>query len=90
MWTRIRRGEEQNIFPFQENADVMFNSALPYELAVLKPLVEPLLREIPPTSEQYSEAQRLLKFLSYFLPLAPDDVPKTSILQEFLGNSAFS
>lgn len=90
MWDSVRRGEERNIFPFQENADVMFNSSLAYELAVLKPVVEPLLLSIGPSSDQYSEAKRLLAFLSYFLPLEDDEVPATSILREFIGGSPFA
>lgn len=90
MWPRVRRGEERNIFPFQENADAMFNSALPYELAVLKPIAEPLLQKIDRSSRQYVEAKRLLKFLSYFLPLSDAEVPSTSIIREFIGGSAFS
>lgn len=89
LWPGVRRGEERNIFPFQEEADVMFNSALPYELAVLRPFAEPLLREIGPEVEEYSEAKRLLKFLSYFLPLDTAEVPANSILREFIGESCF-
>ncbi|NLG83882.1 MAG: nucleoside kinase [Firmicutes bacterium] len=89
LWAGVRRGEERNIFPFQEEADVMFNSALPYELSVLKPFAEPLLQEIGPEVEEYSEAKRLLKFLSYFLPLGAAEVPTNSILREFIGESCF-
>lgn len=88
-WPSVRRGEERNIFPFQEDADVMFNSALVYELAVLKPHAEPLLRAIDRSVYEYSEAKRLLKFLSYFLPLDARDIPATSIIREFIGGSCF-
>jgi len=89
LWRAVRRGEKENIFPFQEEADVMFNSALIYEFAVLKRFAEPLLKTISTKDPAYSEAKRLLKFLSYFLPLDPDDVPPTSILREFIGGSCF-
>lgn len=90
LWENVRRGEEQNIFPFQEDADVMFNSALFYELSVLKKYVEPLLLEVDTTSPHHPEAKRLLKFLSYFVPLEnEEDIPKTSILKEFIGGSSF-
>ncbi|WP_333870815.1 nucleoside kinase [Desulforamulus putei] len=89
MWPSVRRGEEKNIFPFQESADVMFNSALPYELAVLKPIVEPHLKEIMQEYPEYAEARRLLNFLSYFAPLKLDDVPLNSIVREFAGDSCF-
>ncbi len=88
-WPSVKHGEEKYIFPFQENADVMFNSALLYELAVLKNLAEPVLREVPETFEEYAEIIRLLKFLSYFLPCKTNDIPPTSILREFLGGSSF-
>jgi uridine kinase len=86
-WESVRRGETRNIFPYQENADVMFNSALVYELAVLKPFAEPLLRQIEPGSLEYIEAKRLLAFLQWFLPCSPDLVPDNSILREFIGGS---
>lgn len=89
-WPSVRKGEEKNIFPYQEYADVMFNSALLYELAVLKQYAEPLLREVPPTAHEYTEAHRLLKFLGYFIPLNEAEIPPTSILREFLGGSSFS
>ena len=89
-WPSVRSGEEKNIFPYQEFADVMFNSALLYELAVLKQHAEPLLREVPPTTYEYAEAHRLLKFLNYFVPLLEEEIPPTSILREFLGGSSFS
>lgn len=85
MWESVRRGEEENIFPFQEKADVMFNSALIYELAAMKLYADPVLFQVPRDSEEYSEAQRLLKFLDYFLPVDPHDVPLTSVLREFIG-----
>jgi uridine kinase len=89
LWPKVRRGEEKNIFPFQEDADVMFNSHLPYELAVLKKYAEPLLAEIAPSEPEFSEAKRLLKFLSYFLPLDDSAIPNNSIIREFIGNSCF-
>ena len=89
-WDSVRSGEEEHIFPFQEEADVMFNSALLYELAVLKPFAEPVLLEVQPNRPEYSEANRLLKFFSYFKPIQPRDIPPTSILREFLGGSSFS
>ena len=88
-WPSVRRGEEKNIFPFQENADVMFNTSLVYELAVLKPYAEELLNAIGPENEEYGEARRLLKFLSYFKVVAPDEIPPNSILREFIGGSWF-
>ncbi len=87
MWPSVRRGEMKNIFPFQEQADVMFNSALVYELAVLKDYVVPLLERIKPTSEYYSEARRLISFLRFFLPISPEEIPNTSIMREFIGSS---
>ena len=75
MWTNVRKGEEKNIFPFQEEADVMFNSSLIYELLILKPLAMPLLQSISNDMPQYSEARRLIEFLSYFLSAPMDDVP---------------
>lgn len=89
MWDSVRRGEERNIFPFQESADVMFNSALLYELAVLKQYAEPLLFGIPEDAEEYAEAKRLLKFLSYFLGVGSEDIPKNSMIREFIGGSCF-
>jgi uridine kinase len=86
-WGSVRNGEKRWIFPFQENADVMFNSALVYELAVLKPLAEPLLLQVKPGTRAYVEAKRLLAFLEWFEPLAPDLVPDNSILREFVGGS---
>ncbi|MBQ0145010.1 MAG: hypothetical protein KBS78_07540 [Bacteroidales bacterium] len=87
-WPSVRRGESKNIFPFQENADVFFNSALIFELPMLKYYAEPLLRRISPNSPAYSEAFRLLKFLSYIVPLTPEEIatiPPTSIMREFIG-----
>ena len=90
MWDSVRRGEEQYIFPFQEEADIMFNSALIYELAVLKQYAEPLLFQIDKNSPEYTEAKRLLKFLDYFLPVPSEDIEKNSILREFIGGSCFN
>lgn len=89
MWYSVRRGEERNIFPFQEEADIMFNSALIYELAVLKQYVEPLLFQITPDMEEYHEAKRLLKFLDYFLGIGTDRIPANSLLREFIGGGCF-
>ena len=89
MWASVRRGEEENIFPFQEDADCMFNSALIYELSVLKQFAEPLLFGIDRECEQYAEAKRLLKFLNYFLGVSSEKVPGNSILREFIGGSCF-
>ena len=89
MWPSVREGEEDNIFPHQDSADIVFNSALIYEIALLKPYVEPLLFGVPRDSEEYIEANRLLKFLSYFMPLPADDVPKTSLLREFIGGGCY-
>lgn len=89
MWDSVRRGEEKNIFPYQEEADAMFNSALIYELSVIKPYVEPLLFAIPADAEEYQEAKRLLKFLDYFLGVSSENIPNNSILREFVGGSCF-
>ena len=86
-WPSVRRGEDRNIFPFQESADVMFNSALLYELAVLKVYAEPLLFGLPRESPEYDEAKRILKFLDYFLPIDSEMIPKNSIVREFIGGS---
>src|SRR4030095_900791 len=86
-WETVRRGEKRHIFPFQENADVMFNSALTYELAALKPQAEPLLRQVQHGPPVYIEARRLLAFLEWFLPLDVSLVPGTSIVREFIGGS---
>ncbi len=88
-WPSVRQGEERWIFPFQENATDMFNSALIYELAVLKSEAENLLRKIEPSSCVYAEAKRLQNFLNYFISIGPEEIPPTSILREFLGNSSF-
>lgn len=87
-WESVRRGEKRHIFPYQENADVMFNSALVYELSALKPLVEPLLRQVSHTAPEYIEARRLLAFLDWFLPLDANLIPMNSIAREFLGDSS--
>ena len=89
MWDSVRRGEEKNIFPFQEEADVMFNSALIYELSVLKQYAEPLLFAIEKDCPEYLEAKRLLKFLDYFLPVPSEGISQNSILREFIGGSCF-
>lgn len=86
-WEAVRQGEKRNIFPYQENADVMFNSALVYEMAALKPYAEPLLRQVHFGRPEYVEAKRLLAFLEWFLPLEPDLIPENSILREFIGGS---
>lgn len=86
-WESVRRGEKRYIFPFQENADVMFNSALVYEVSALKPLAEPLLRQVPFGKPGYIEAKRLLAFLEWFLPIDTELIPDNSILREFIGNS---
>lgn len=91
-WDSVVAGENRNIFPFQENADIMFNSSLIYELPMLKYFAEPLLRRISPASPAYAESLRLLKFLSYIVPLNPDEqsaIPPTSIMREFIGGSSF-
>jgi uridine kinase len=89
MWPSVRRGEEENIFPFQEEADCMFNSALIYELSVLKQYAEPALFGIDKDCKEYIEAKRLLKFLDYFLGVSSEDIPKNSIIREFIGGSCF-
>lgn len=89
MWESVRKGEEKNIFPFQECADAMFNSAMPYELSVLKPYVEPILFSISEDEPEYQEAKRLLKFLDYFLPCGIENVPIDSIIREFVGGGCF-
>ncbi|GAB4400735.1 MAG: nucleoside kinase [Anaerolineales bacterium] len=87
-WESVRRGEKRHIFPYQENADVMFNSALVYELSALKPLVDPLLRQVPHNAPEYIEARRLLAFLDWFLPLDASLIPSNSIVREFIGGSS--
>lgn len=88
-WDSVRKGEEDNIFPYQEEADVMFNSAQIYEIAVLKQYAEPLLFAVPRDCPEYQEAKRLLKFLEYFLNIPSEAIPKTSLLREFIGGSCF-
>ena len=88
-WPSVRAGEEKWIFPYQENADAMFNSALLFELAVLKDYVEPVLRKVPNRCPEYSEAHRLLRFLNYFVSVQDKELPPTSLLREFLGGSSF-
>ena len=88
-WPSVRRGESRWIFPYQENADAVFNSAMLFEIAVIKRQAEPLLEMVPENSDEYSEAYRLLKFLRYFRPIPVDDIPPTSLLREFLGGSSF-
>ena len=90
MWPSVRKGERENIFPFQEQADVMFNSALVYELAVLKVYAEPLLFGIERDCPEYLEAKRLLKLLDYFLPMPADGIPNNSLFREFVGGSCFN
>jgi uridine kinase len=88
-WPSVRRGEDTWIFPFQEEADVMFNSAMLYELAALRRLAEPILTEVAPCDSGYAEAYRLLKFLHYFNYINVDELPNTSLLREFVGGSSF-
>ena len=88
-WPSVRRGEEKHIFPYQENADIMFNSALIYELAVIKKHASPLLKQVKENVREYSEAVRLLVFISYFESIPEDEIPPTSVLREFLGGSSF-
>ena len=89
-WQSVRRGEDKYVFPYQEQADVMFNSALIFDLCVLKEFAEPLLHEVPDTVPEYAEARRLLRFLDLFVPCPPTELPPTSILREFVGGSSFS
>lgn len=89
-WPSVRAGEDRNIFPYQENADVMFNSALIYELGVLKKYAEPLLKSVPESQDEFSESNRLLKFLSYFKTIDDAEIPPTSLIREFLGGSSFT
>lgn len=88
-WESVRRGEEKHIFPYQENANVMFNSSLFYEISVLRRFAEPILREVPDTVPEYGEAKRMLKFLDNFIPISPEEIPPTSLLREFIGGSSF-
>lgn len=89
-WPSVREGEEEWIFPYQENADVMFNSSLFYELAAFKSQAEPMLRAVPQSAREYSVARRLLRFLDYIVPLREEILPPTSVLREFLGGSTFT
>lgn len=89
MWPSVRHGEENYIFPYQEGADIMFNSALIYELAVLKQYAEPLLFSVEPEDPEYEEAKRLLKFLDYFLPIPAENIPNSSLIREFIGGGCF-
>ena len=89
MWESVRRGEERNIFPYQEEADAVFNSALIYELPALKTFAEPLLFGVSEESDEYYEAKRLLKFLDYFLGIDVQSVPQNSIIREFIGGGCF-
>ncbi|MPM66218.1 Uridine kinase [bioreactor metagenome] len=89
LWSNVTRGEEKNIFPFQENADAIFNSATIYELSVLKPYAEPLLYKIDDTMPEYITAKRLIKFLAYFLSAPADAIPNNSLIREFVGGSVF-
>ena len=88
-WKKIREGEEKYIFPYQDDADVVINSALIYELGILKTYAEPLLFSVPETDPMYSEALRLINFLRNFLPIPSEDIPKDSVLREFIGGSMF-
>ena len=88
-WPSVRAGENKWIFPYQENADAMFNTAMLFELAVIKTQAEPLLQMVPENCEEYSEAYRLRKFLKYLQPVSFKDLPPTSLLREFLGGSSF-
>ena len=89
MWASVRRGEEKYIFPYQEEADAMFNSAMIYELSVIKQFAEPLLFSIKRGEPEYHEAKRLLKFLEYFLGVSSEQLPKNSLCREFVGGSCF-
>jgi uridine kinase len=89
-WKSVRKGEQKNIFPHQENADIMFNSALLYELAVLKKYLEPLLKSVPENQPEFAESLRLLKFMNYFKNISDSEIPPTSLIREFLGGSSFS
>ena len=90
MWPSVRKGETENIFPYQESADAIFNSTTIYELAVLKPYAERLLYSIEPGEPEYFEAVRLLKFLGYFLSVSAEELPRNSIVREFVGGSCFN
>ena len=88
-WPSVRRGEDKWIFPYQENADAMFNTAMMFELAVIRGQAIPALEQVPENCEEYAEAYRLLKFLRYIKPIPEDQIPPTSLLREFLGGSSF-
>ena len=90
MWDSVRRGEEKNIFPFQEKADAMFNSALIYELEALKVYAQPQLYAIEPGCPEYAEANRLLKLLDYVLPIPTEGINNNSLIREFIGGSCFN
>ena len=89
MWKTIREGEEKFVFPYQDDADVIVNSALVYEMGILKTYAEPLLFSVPETDENYPEALRLINLLRNILPIPSDDVPQDSVLREFIGGSCF-
>ena len=89
MWDSVHRGEEKNIFPFQDMADAFFNSALIYEMAVMRIYAMPELFSVPRDCEEYREAKRLMKLLDYFLPLPTEDIPRNSLVREFVGGSCF-
>ncbi|HCX98548.1 MAG TPA: AAA family ATPase, partial [Bacteroidales bacterium] len=89
-WNSVRRGEDLNIFPYQENADVMFNSALLYEFGILRSYAEQIIRDVPMNVPEYAEARRLTKFLSFFVRIPDKEIPPNSILREFLGGSTFT
>ena len=89
-WDSVRRGERKHIFPFQESADVIFDTSLIYEFSVLKIFAERYLLEVPRSNKSFAEAYRLRKFLSLFVPVLPGDVPQTSLMREFIGGSSFS
>ena len=89
MWPSVQKGEELHIFPFHNNADAILNTALDYELSVLRVYAAPLLRRVQPSMPEYSEAQRLLSFLENFATIPPTEVPPRSIIREFIGGSAF-
>jgi uridine kinase len=88
-WPSVRKGENRWIFPYQENADAMFNSAILFELAVIKQQAEPLLEQVPENCVEHAESYRLRKFLKYIKPIAEAQIPPTSLLREFLGGSSF-
>lgn len=88
-WNSVRRGEEKNIFPYQESADIMFNSSLFYEISVLRSFAEPILNEVTNIHPEYNEARRMLRFLDNFIPIKPDEIPPTSLIREFIGGSSF-